>query len=123
MTDKYLIERGYKQYEPLRGLDSDYVVARFQKRFDDEFGKKYFIDVIKWSHNYVPEYRRDKWWKPFSYEYEAQFTMFESENAMDLHFHSSWSLEEVENFVENFFEKTKPNYYEDWNGKRRVRPE
>lgn len=123
MTDEYLLERGYKQYEPLKGLDSDYVVARFQKRFDDDFGKKYFIDVIKWSHSYVPEYRRDKWWEPFSYEYEVQFSMYESENALDLHFHSSWALDEVEKFVENFFDKTKPNYYESWDGERRVKPE
>lgn len=120
MTDEYLIERGYRRYEPLRGLDGDYVIARFQKRFDDEFGKKYFINVIKWSHHYVPEYHRDKWWQPFSYEYETQFTMFQSENAMDLRFHSSWSLEEVENFVEDFFEKIKPNYYESWDDERGV---
>lgn len=120
MTDEYLIERGYRRYEPLKGLDDDYVVARFQKRFDDEFGKKYFIDVIKWSHNYIPEHHRDKWWQPFGYEYETHFTMSESENAMDIHFHSSWSLEEVEKFAEDFFEKTKPNYYESWDGKRGV---
>lgn len=123
MTDKYILEKGYKQYEPLKGLDNDYVVARFQKRFDDDFGKKYFINIIKWSHDYIPACRRNDWRTPFSYEYEIQFSMFESENALDLHLHSSWTLEEVEKFVENFFEKIKPNYYENWDGERRVRPE
>ena len=39
MTDDYLIERGYKKYEPTR-FDNESVVARFQKRFDDDFVKK-----------------------------------------------------------------------------------
>ena len=46
MTDEYLLERGYKQYKPTQ-FDNESVVARFQKRFDDDFGKKYFIDVLK----------------------------------------------------------------------------
>lgn len=120
MTDEYLLERGYKQYQPTHCNDS--VVALFQKRFDDDFGKKYFINVYKWSHDYVPTHKRDKWWKPFSYEYEVQVTMSESEDAMDLTFHSSWTLENVENFIEDFFEKMKPNYYENWDGSRGVRP-
>ena len=56
MTDEYLIEQGYKKYEPTR-FDNESVVARFQKRFDDDFGKKYFIDVLKWSNDYGIEYK------------------------------------------------------------------
>ena len=122
MTDEYLLERGYKKYPPTHY--SDYVVALFQKRFDDDFGKKYFINVLKWSHDFVPTYRRDKWWTPFSYEYEVQVTMLgDDEKSLDLQFHSSWTLEEVENFIEDFFVKMKANYYEDWNDGRGVRPE
>lgn len=123
MTDEYLLEHGYRQYPPNSVFDSDLVVSRFQKRFDDSFGKKYFIDVLKWSHDYVPTQRRDEWWKPYSYEYEVQVTMSDNDNGLDLHFHSSWTLEEVEKFMEDFFEKMKSNYYEDWDGNRRVRPE
>ena len=121
MTDEYLLERGYKKYPPT--YYSNYVVAMFQKRFDDDFGKKYFINVLKWSHDYVPTCRRDEWWEPFSYEYEVQVTMSENDNGLDLKFHSSWTLEEVEIFIEEFFEKMKPNYYEDWDDNRRVRPQ
>lgn len=121
MTDEYLIEHGYHQY-PTPPFYSDNVVSMFQKRFDDELGKKYFINVLKWSHSYVPIYRRDKWWKPFSYEYEVQITMSDNENGLDLKFHSSWTLEEVEQFMEDFFEKMKPNYYEDWDDNRGVKP-
>lgn len=122
MTDEYLIEHGYKQYPPISLFYSDSVVAMFQKRFDDDFGKRYFINVLKWSHDYIPVNRRDEWWKPFSYEYEVSVTMSDNDNGLDLKFHSSWTLEEVENFMEDFFTKMKPNYYEDWDDNRGVRP-
>ena len=123
MTDEYLLEHGYKQYSPMPTLDSDLVVAKFQKRFDDDFGKKYFIDIKKWSHDFIPEYRRDKWWKPFTYTYEVYTTMFEEEKPMNLEFYSDWTLEEVEKFAKDFFEKMKPNYYESWDGERGAKPE
>ena len=34
MTDEYLLERGYKKYQP-SPFDNECIVARFQKRFDD----------------------------------------------------------------------------------------
>lgn len=120
INDEYILQKGYHQYKPTP-FDNESVVARFQKRFDDDFGKKYFIDVIKWSNDYVPEHRRDKWWKPFTYCYETQFNFSEEANSLNLEFFSSWTLEEVENFMEDFFEKMKPNYYETWNGERRTR--
>lgn len=122
MNDEYLLERGYKEYRPTPYLDNDLIVAKFQKRFDDDFGKKYFIDISKWSHDYVPTWYRDKWWKPFSYEYDLYVTMFEEEKPIYLKFGTSWTLEEVENFAENFFNKMEPNYYESWDEERGVRP-
>lgn len=114
MNDEYFIERGYKKYSPTPHLDNDSVVTKFQKRFDDDFGKKYFIDIEKWSHDYIPVHHRDKWWKPFSYSYNLYVTMFEEEKPIFLEFGTSWTIEEVEKFAENFFEKIKPNYYETW---------
>lgn len=122
MTDEYLFERGYKQYPLNPVLDNESIVAKFQKRFDDNFGKKYFIDVAKWSHDYIPADRRDKWWKPFSYAYHLYVTMFEEEKPIYLEFGTSWTLEEVEKFAESFFEKMEPNYYESWDEERGVRP-
>lgn len=118
--DRYLLERGYKEYNPTR-FDNNSIVARFQKRFDDDFGKKYFINVAKWSNDYVPENRRNEWWEPFSYEYEVQVEMHDGD-ALNLNFFSSWSIEQVENFMEEFFDKMKPNYYESWDEERGVRP-
>lgn len=119
ITDEYLLERGYKEYKPTR-FDNESVVARFQKRFDDDFGKKYFIDVIKWSNDYVPVARRDKWWKPFSYHYETQVTMFEDQKALNMEFFSAWSLEEVEVFMKKMFHTMNLNYYETWTENRGV---
>lgn len=122
INDEYLIEHGYRQYKPTKFDHSD-VIARFQKRFDDKFGKKYFIDVLKWSNYYVPDERRDNWWKPYIYEYEIQVNFGKEENYLNLKFFSSWKLEDVEKFMEDFFEKMKLNYYESWDGDRRVRPD
>jgi hypothetical protein len=49
--------------------------------------------------------------------------MFEEEKPIYLKFGTSWTLEEVENFAENFFNKMEPNYYESWDEERSVRPE
>lgn len=122
MNDEYLLEHGYKPYKPMPYIDDEHIVAKFQKRFDDKFGKKYFIDVSKWSHEFIPADRRDKWWKPFSYEYDLCVTMFEEENPIYLKFGTSWTLENVEKFAEEFFEKMEPNYYELWDERRGVRP-
>jgi hypothetical protein len=122
MNDTYLTEHGYKEYTPTP-FDNEHIVARFQKRFDDNFGKKYFINVLKWSNDFIPTYHRDKYWEPFSYEYEVQVDMNEDENPIILHFFTSWTLEKVENFMEEFFEKMKPNYCEAWDTEdRHVRP-
>ena len=121
MSDEYLLEYGYKKYNPT-SFDNEHIVARFQKRFDDDFGKKYFINVLKWSNEYIPETHRSQSWTPFSYEYETQVEMSDEENPLNLHFFANWSLSKVERFMEDFFEKMKPNYYESWDEERGVRP-
>ena len=122
MTDEYILEKGYKQYNPTH-YDNEHIIARFQKRFDDEYGKKYFINVLKWSNGFVPIAHRDEYWKPYAYEYEVQVTMYEEDNTMNLHFYTHWTLDRVEEFMAEFFEKMCPNYYELWDERRRVRPD
>ena len=99
ITDEYIKEHGFKEYNPTR-FDNDSVILRFQKRYDDDFGKKYFIDILKWDNSYVPADRRDKWWKPYSYTYETQITMFKDCKALNFEFFSDWTLEQVEKFME-----------------------
>ena len=50
MTDEYIIEKGYKEFEP-SPLKNNSISKCFQKRFDDENGKKYFITINKWDWN------------------------------------------------------------------------
>ena len=45
---KFLEDRGYKRYSP-SVIDGEGVTDCFQKRFDDEKGKKYFINVKRWD--------------------------------------------------------------------------
>ena len=120
MTDKDILEKGYKQYAPIQ-FDNKHIVARFQKRFDDEYGKKYFISIVKWSNDFIPVERRDEYWQPYSYEYEVQISMYDENSTIDLHFHSDWNLDKVEEFMTEFFEKMCVDYYELWDGQRRVR--
>ncbi len=121
MTDEYLIKRGYKRYPPTP-FDNEHVVARFQKRFDDDFGKKYFIDILRWSRDYIPISHRNDDWELYGYEYEVHISMYEEERDLKFTFFNNWSLECVEKFMEDFFKKMTPNYYEAWDGDRRVRP-
>lgn len=47
--------------------------------------------------------------------------MFEETKALNLEFFSDWTLEEVEKYMKDLFDKMNINYYETWNGERRVR--
>lgn len=121
MTDEYILKKGYKQYKST-SYDNEYIVAMFQKRFDDEYGKKYFINVLKWSNDFMPVERRDVCWQPYSYEYKVQVSIYEEQNPINLHFFSNWTLDRVEEFMADFFKKMCINHYELWDGQRGVRP-
>lgn len=119
--DEYLKEHGFHEYKPTQ-FDNNSVVSRFQKRYDDDFGKKYFIDVLKWDNSYVSYDRRDKWWKPYTYTYETQITLFKDRKALNFEFFSDWTLEQVEKFMEDIFHKMNVNYYETWYYEEEYRP-
>lgn len=122
INDQYLIDRGYVEYPP-SAIDSNIVVAMFQKRFDDQYGKKYFINVKKNSQDFIPLNQRGSWWKPFSYTYEVQISMGENDKTIDMEFFSNWTIDEVEQFMEKLFATMQPNYYELWETEERhVRP-
>lgn len=110
MTDRDFIERGYSEYEPTE-FDSECVVKRFQKRFDDDIGKKYFIDILKWDFSKFPNI-----YDPYPYEYTVQLYHGNKPDAdaLDLYFHSSWNIDDVETFVEKIFSTGDFDYYETW---------
>lgn len=113
MTDQELLDRGYKQYKP-SPLCHKSIEACFQKRFDDDVGKKYFITVKKWEAVEHP-YTHEKWGP--TYEYDVQLydgDRDDERNAIDLLFHSSWEVDKVEECMEKLFETGLFGYYEKW---------
>lgn len=110
MTDKYIISKGYREYEPIV-FDPPDVEKRFQKRFDDDVGKKYFIDVKKWRALRRPHMSE---LTNVSYEYETQMYKKDTHDAVNFEFLSSWDLESVEEFMEKQFATGMFDYYELW---------
>lgn len=114
LTDEYFLNRGYKKYDKSR-FDTVGVLYHFQKRFDDEIGKKYFIDINKHSNEWMSEYdKRQDWYKPYSYTYSCQLYEKETHAPINLEFFSDWSIERVESFVERLFQNGELDYYEKW---------
>lgn len=90
-------------------------MARFQKCLKNDFGKKYFIDVIQHDNDYMPEhYKQGEWWTKYTYEYETQMYSRNDHKALDFLFHSDWTLEEVEEHLEKLFQTGMYDYYEKW---------
>ena len=114
MTDQDFISRGFKQFPPTPHLDPDGMETHFQKRYDDEVGKRYFITVNKWKafeHPYTHER-----FEP-TYEYSAQLYKKSGRHdakAVDFLFHSTWTLDEVEDYMQKLFDTGLFDYYEKW---------
>lgn len=104
-----LLERGYSRYAP-SPVDGECVTDLYQKRFDDETGKKYFITVKRWDFSKFPNARG---LKP-SLEYETQLYKKGSHDAVNLSFFDSWNVEDVEEHVEWMFSSGRFDYYEEW---------
>lgn len=112
MSDDDLLEKGYIKFKPSK-FDSDNVEVLFQKRFDDDIGKKYFITVKKWK----------AWKHPYTLEtfpsvYEYNIQMYKKGNrdlALDLLFHSSWNLIDVEKYTDELWNTGLFEYYELFN--------
>ena len=111
ITEEYVKSKGYTRYNPT-DFDKDIVLARYQKCFRDDKGKKYFINALKLDMTFIPEDRRDEYWKPYHFEYDLQVSVDEDEKPINLQFFSNWTLDKVEEFVEDFFVKMNINYYE-----------
>ena len=112
ITEEYILNKGYTKYPPTE-FDNDIVLCRFQKCFRDDKGKKYHINALKIDMHFIPTDRRDEYWKPYRFQYELQVSVGEDEKPINLQFFHNWTLEQVEEFVEDFFVKMNINYYDD----------
>lgn len=109
ITDEVLLNAGYKQFKT--GLEFHPTAETgFQKRFDDEIGKKYFITCIKypaWEHPYMKETF------PPSYEFEIQFSDKETNCPVNVLLFAGWEdIESVEKRAEDFWNMGCWKYYE-----------
>jgi hypothetical protein len=114
MTDQDFLSRGFKQYPPTPHLDSDGIETHFQKRYDDEIGKRYFITINKWMQWEHP-YTREVFGP--SYEYSVQLYKKDGRRdakAVDFLFHNTWTINEVEEYMQKLFETGLFEYYEKW---------
>ncbi len=105
---KELLERGYHEYEPTR-FDSDLVIKRYQKRFDNAIGKKYYIDVEE--HRELNLF--DGTVIPTSYEFTTQFTKDDSPINIRW-FSGDWTIDSVEAFAEEMWNTMELDYYAVW---------
>ena len=108
--EKKLTEHGYKKWIPYRRIDVfDY---SYQKRFDDDLGKKYFIDFQFYDYT--------KYYKDHGISVKASVT-FNNDNEepgkldkpvwLDFDFNS---IEPAETFVEEMWKASNSQYYELW---------
>lgn len=103
MTDKVLINAGYKECEV--PVTEQYANRFFQKKIKDEKGIKYFIDVYEYeiSDHYDYEFilvtQKDKFWVK---------TKIYAIDDMD--------LDEIEFEIEDIWNKCKFNYHELYEG-------
>lgn len=113
-----LLEKGYKEYD----VDIEFnptVHRMFQKRFDDETGKKYFITVYTFKPFTHPYTHEELTSEP---EYDIQLYSANGHKPLNLKFFSGWSIDEVEEYVQKIFTLYQNNeettrmfdYYEKW---------
>lgn len=109
MCDKDFINKGYKEYKP-SPVDNECVVRCFQKRFDDDIGKKYFINAKEWDwHKYELSV-------PVNYEFDFEIQLYSKDlhEPVNLNFFSGWSIDKVEQYVESIWSSGMFDYYERW---------
>lgn len=108
MTDKELLKRKFTKY-PRTPFDNESVETCFQKRYDDNIGKKYFLNVKKWS-SFAHPHTGETF--PPSYEYDTQLYKKDGHDAINILFHSSWNLDDVEEYLEKLWATGLFDYYE-----------
>ena len=115
LTPEDWIAKGYKQFKSTIKPLADFGL---QKRFDDENGKRYFITV--WVYDNSAYMDRYEGWSMWSFQPDVQFKM-EDGTTFDVVYHhtnnTQWgvtSIDDVEAFFYNMWEKLGCQYYEKW---------
>ena len=104
-----ILEKGYKEYRP-GPFDSSGIIMKYQKRFRDEKGTKYFIDIHEYDGFYHPTTGD---YFPGNYEYFVQMYSVEKHEPINMLFFAGWDIESVEEKVEAMFDTGLFDYYEE----------
>ena len=107
-TEKELLERGYTRCRP-SPVDGDCVTDLYQKRFSDENGIKYYINVKRWDLNLRSGAPRVF---PPTLEYEMQLYQAGTHYAVNIVFFNNWALADVEEYAEWMFSSGRFDYYD-----------
>lgn len=107
--DNDLMSRGYRKIEP-GPFDHKGVVAKFQKRFDDYNGKKYFITVDKWEEHVFPNGSVC----PVNYEFFIQLSDLKTGKPVNILFFSGWNIEDIERRADEIWQMGCWAYYDKW---------
>ena len=110
-SDEYFLKRGYEKYSR-SPIDNGTVECLFQKRFDDDKGKKYFITIKKWDWHWAKDSMGDA--PLITYEYHTQLYKKDTHDAVNIDWHSSWNLDDVEKMAEDLWQTGWFDYYEEW---------
>ena len=107
ITAQQLIDSGYRKYSGQTGKQFSNVT--YQKRVDDELGKKYFINISEWdNHEHKLRYSG---MLDFSYEADAQLTDALGQ-VFNVELLSPADIWLVEAFFEGLWVSKRCEYYE-----------
>lgn len=104
----YLTPMGFHEFDPPNLSTYKNVTTIFQKIYDDEVGKKYFVDAKILDFSFTDRIKED-----FHIEYECQLYQKGTHDAFNVTF-IDWTIEQVESFIEDMFQNGKLDYYEEW---------
>lgn len=112
LTIQDWLDAGYKRYDGNHLNNSDFLL---QKRFDDEVGKKYYIDVWVYEHSKSEYYSRNSALPPVAFQPEVQFQRGEK-MTLDMTFiiNQDSTIAEIEQEVECFWLFLEKPYYRKW---------
>ncbi len=107
ITRESLLAAGYKAFTQ-KNLKS-YTESFYQKRFDDERGKRYFITIAEYDNRQYQDHISSL--PDFSYSPEAQFT---EANGTTFNVEMLWpkSVKEMEDFFESLWLAMSCEHYE-----------
>lgn len=112
LTVQDWLDAGYKRYNNHMYKSADFLL---QKRFDDEIGKKYFIDIWVYEHFNKVYFSNNPGLKPVSFQPEVQFQRGEDMTLdFTLHMKQDSDIADVEQQVEHLWVLLEKPYYEKW---------